>query len=83
MYPEQYLAKCGQQIQVGDPSPLFSSGKATPEALCPGLGTPVYIRHGHTREKGNKDNERTGAPVLRGKTERADIVQPGEGYKRI
>ena len=35
------LAERCQQVEGGDSSPLFSTDKATPEVLCPVLGSPV------------------------------------------
>lgn len=43
-----HWAKYCQQVDRGDPSPLPSSGGATPEGLCPVLGFSVQGRQGHT-----------------------------------
>lgn len=44
-------------MEGGDSSPLFSTGEATPEIVCPLTGFPEQKAHGHTRDspvKGNK-----------------------------
>jgi len=45
-----HWTKYCQQGGGGDPSPLPSSGRATPEALSPVLGPSVPGRRGYTGE---------------------------------
>ena len=57
--------------------PLPSPGGATCLVLCPVLGCPVPEGHRPTRaspEEGYADDERTGAPVIRGQAERDGTV---------
>lgn len=56
--------ECGQQIQGGDPAPLFSSSEATSGELFPVLGYRRSYWKGPNR--GHKDDEEPGVSVLQG-----------------
>lgn len=75
-----YKVSC-LKVREGNPSFLFNTGEATPEVLCPILGSPVQERNGHTEEcsmKGYEDDKGTGASLLWGKTDRDENLQPRE-----
>lgn len=56
-----------QQVERGDAYPLMSTGEATPEVLCPILGSLIQKRHGSPGQnstKGHENGEGTGASLL-------------------
>ena len=73
--------KHGQQVEEGDSAPLLCSGETPPGVLCPALKPLAQERHGSVSagpDEGHKNDERHGAPLLWGKTQRVVVVQPGE-----
>ena len=75
------ILKCGQQVNRGDSVLLLCSGEIPPGVLHPALEPPAQEGHGAVGvclEEGHKDDPRAGVPLLRGKTERVEVVQPGE-----
>lgn len=62
------------QLQGGDPSPLLSTGVATPGVQSPALSFSVQEKQGHAGDnpaKGHVEAEGTGASLQCGKAERA------------
>jgi len=57
---------------------VLSGSEVIAGALCPVLGSPLPESHGERPVKGHQDDEGTGVSLLRGKAERAGLVQPGE-----
>ncbi|PKU40336.1 hypothetical protein llap_9362 [Limosa lapponica baueri] len=81
LYPGLHLKKCGQQIKGSDSAPLLRSDETPPGVLCPALESLTQERHGPVQvdpEEGHKNDQRNGATLLYGKTERVGVVQPGE-----
>lgn len=46
----KFTGKCDQQVQGGDPTPLFSSSGTTSGVLCPVLGSTFQEAQGDTGE---------------------------------
>ena len=68
-----------QNVTGGHPSPLLSTGDATPGVLGPVLASSFQERHGHTEgspTKDHTDDQGTGAS-LRGKAKTVESVQSG------
>ena len=66
--PRLYKKKSGQQVNGGNSAPLLCSGEAPPGVLNPALRSPVSsTRHAPAEagpEKGHKNGQRAGAPLL-------------------
>ena len=73
-YPELQQEKCDQKVEGGDSAPPFLSRGTPPGVVNPVLGPPTQERHGAVRagsEEGHEDDQRSGAPPLRGHDERS------------
>ena len=77
LHPQQH----GQQVDGGDSAPLLCSGETPLGVLCPALEPSAQERHGPVGggpEECHKNDRRDGTPLLWGKAERIEAVQPGE-----
>jgi len=80
-YPGLHQEKHGQQVEGGVSVALLHSCETPPGVLRPALSPPTYVGHGCVEmgpEKGHKDDQRAGAPLLRGQAEGVRSVQPAE-----
>ena len=78
--PELHQEKRGQQVEGEDSARLLCSRETQPGVLCPALEPSAQERHGPVgagSEEGHKNDQRNGAPVLRGQAERDGTSQPG------
>lgn len=75
--------QCGQQVKGGDSAPWLCSGEAPPALLHPPLGPPLKEDMDLLEQvqRGHKDAQRAGAPLLWGQAGRAGRVQHGEGSR--
>ena len=81
LYPGLHQEKRGQQGEGGDSAPLLCSGETPCGVLRPPLKPSAQERHrpvGAGPEKGHKNDQRDGTPLLGGKAERGGAIQPGE-----
>jgi len=79
--PRQHQEKRGQQVEGGDSAPLLRSPETPPGVLRPALEPSAQERHGTVEagpEEAHEDDQRAGAPLLRGQAEGVGAVQPGE-----
>jgi len=87
-WPAAHRATPGEVSPAGGGRGSFPSAQPwgdTPGLLGPALGSPVQVRHRPARvrpAKGHKDNEGTGASVIRGEAGNAGTAQPGEEQAR-
>ena len=80
-YPGLHQKQSGQQVKRGDPAPLISSGKTSPDILHPDVETSEQDRHGPVGvppKKRHKNDSRDGTPTLQEQAERSGDVQHGE-----
>jgi len=71
----------GLQVEGGDSAHLFRYVETPPGVLHLVLEPSAQERHGPVGagpEEGQKNDQRAGTPLLRGKAERLGAVQPGE-----
>lgn len=67
-------ATLGSRLTELEPSPLLCTGKATPGAMCPVLGSSVHRHTAESATKGHEDHYGTATSLLRVKAERAGAV---------
>ena len=80
-YPGLHQEKSGQQVKGGDSAPLVCSGETPPRVLHPALEPSAQEGQGTVGmglEEGSNNDQRGGAPLLRGQAEKDGVVQPGE-----
>jgi len=81
LYPGLHPQQRGQQVEGGDSAPLLCSGETSLGVVRPALEPPEQERHGPVEassEKGDKNDQKAGTPLPRGKAERVGAVQFGE-----